>query len=70
MIVSEETNELGRILTGAAMLVRTGRRDNLRRNLCRYLLLIFMPPRGGFKGCLVPSAKDVVLGRPLILPKH
>lgn len=26
-----------------------------------------MPPRGGFKGCLLPSAKDVVLGRPLII---
>ena len=32
-----------------------------------YLLLIFIPPRGGFAGCLLPSAKEVVLGRPLIL---
>lgn len=32
-----------------------------------YLLLIFMPPRGGFAGGLLPSAKEVVLGRPLIL---
>lgn len=32
-----------------------------------YLLLIFMPPRGGFVGGLLPSAKEVVLGRPLIL---
>lgn len=31
-----------------------------------HLLLIFMPPNGGLRGCLLPSAKDVVLGRPLI----
>lgn len=37
-----------------------------RRNGGVHLLLIFIPPRGGFKGCLLPSAKDVVLGRPLI----
>lgn len=31
-----------------------------------HLLLIFSPPRGGFSGCLLPSAKEVVLGRPLM----
>ncbi|KAK2586411.1 hypothetical protein KPH14_010696 [Odynerus spinipes] len=38
-----------------------------RRGVSRYSLLIFMPPRGGFAGGLLPSAKEVVLGRPLIL---
>ncbi|KAI4481739.1 hypothetical protein M0804_009260 [Polistes exclamans] len=33
----------------------------------RYSLLILTPPRGGFAGGLLPSAKEVVLGRPLIL---
>lgn len=43
--------------------------EQLRRLLQRDkrdLLLIFRPPRGGFSGCLLPSAKEVVLGRPLM----
>lgn len=42
-------------------------RNRERRVRLWYLLLIFMPPRGGFAGGLLPSAKEVVLGRPLIL---
>lgn len=32
-----------------------------------YLLLIFMPPRTGFGDCLLPSAKEVVLGLPPLM---
>lgn len=46
-----------------------------KRMVRLYLLLIFTPPRGGFGGLLsnvfrtdlLPSANDVVLGRPLII---
>lgn len=51
----------------SSKLLRTLENDKYRRNWDLHLLLIFMPPKGGFKGCLLPSAKDVVLGRPLII---
>lgn len=38
-----------------------------KENKYNYLLLIFTPPRTGFGGCLLPSANEVVLGRPLIV---
>lgn len=43
----------------------TARRCDVTRIGGVHLLLIFIPPRVGFNG-LLPSAKDVVLGRPLI----
>lgn len=36
-------------------------------NKVHYLLLIFIPPSTGFGGCLLPSANEVVLGRPPLI---
>lgn len=35
-----------------------------------YVLMTLMPPRGGFGDVLFPSAKEVVLGLPLISTAH
>lgn len=40
--------------------------ETLKDSFRVYLLLIFIPPGTGLGGCLLPSANEVVLGRPLI----
>lgn len=52
---------------GASKLRHSLTRDLGNEQIELDLLLIFMPPNGGLRGCLLPSAKDVVLGLPLIL---